>query len=506
MSAEVHRLHPLSLVFRVGAAVRSLFVPLVLLVFFSSRSDDLDWIFWAAGVSVVYAVFQYVTYRYRFDGDEMVVQGGLIFRFERHIPYERVQNIDLSQSVFHRLFKVADVRIETASGSEAEARLQVLSLEAVEAMRERVFGHRDAASRGAPAEGAVDGATEGAGGGDAAAAPWSRAPAAPEVEVLRLSTEDVVLFGLLSNRGLAVVAAAAGLAWELDLWGPVEDVDIPLEEAGTVSAWWIVGALLALVVLLRVLSVGWALVNLHGFRLARVGDDLQTRCGLLTRLTATLPRQRIQAVTVTSSLLQRLAGRVSVKVDTAGGNELEGTASTRSWVAPLLPEAAVPGLLVELLPGLREDVLSGPWERPHVDGLRRVLRRRLVVLAGLSLAAAALLSGWALAVGVAFVPLVVWDARRRLARLGCRLTDDVFVVRSGLWSRRTRVVRTSRAQVITRRRSPFDRRWGMASLGVDVAGTLSRTRMPLLPDRVAEDLASELTRKVLHPRAGGSAV
>ena len=48
--------------------------------------------------------------------------------------------------------------------------------------------------------------------------------------------------------------------------------------------------LLALVAL-RALSVIWTIVKYHGFRLRALGDDLRADYGLLTRVSATIPRR-----------------------------------------------------------------------------------------------------------------------------------------------------------------------------------------------------------------------
>ncbi len=51
-----------------------------------------------------------------------MIRSGLIFRNERHVPFSRIQNVDAIQNVFHRLFGVAEVRVETGGGKEEEAR------------------------------------------------------------------------------------------------------------------------------------------------------------------------------------------------------------------------------------------------------------------------------------------------------------------------------------------------------------------------------------------------
>src|SRR5690606_36780199 len=122
------RLHPYSLLFRVLGHARGLLLPAIA-VFFFSRGES--WQVWAAVLFVpivLVDVFRYMTLRWRYDADELVVRQGWIWKNERHVPYARIQNVDLRQNVLHRALKVAEVKIETAGGMEAEVSLSVVSL------------------------------------------------------------------------------------------------------------------------------------------------------------------------------------------------------------------------------------------------------------------------------------------------------------------------------------------------------------------------------------------
>ena len=68
-----------------------------------------------------------------------MIQSGLIFRNERHIPYARIQNLDAVQNVVHRLLRVIEVRVQTGAGAEPEATISVLPAAALDEMRRRVF-------------------------------------------------------------------------------------------------------------------------------------------------------------------------------------------------------------------------------------------------------------------------------------------------------------------------------------------------------------------------------
>ena len=80
-----------------------------------------------------------------------------------------------------------------------------------------------------------------------------------------------------------------------------------------------VAAFAVFLVVVRLISMIWALVRLYDFRLTRVGEDLRTEYGLFTRVTATVPLRRVQAITINAGPLHRWLERASVRVATAGG-------------------------------------------------------------------------------------------------------------------------------------------------------------------------------------------
>jgi putative membrane protein len=460
-------LHPSTLLFSVGAAARRLLIPgIVVLV--ASRGDRADlWLMILFVPAVVAALLKYVSYRYRFGREEIVVREGIVTRNERHIPYARIQNIDSVQNPLHRLLRVAEVRLETASGDEPEAVIRVLSLRAIGRMRSLVFERKPDPSSEAPVAG--EGAT---------VAP--ELAAEPARVLLRLPTRELILLGFLSKRGMALVAAALGLLWQ---FGPI-DLEARLDElaqylgkvpqsittpgpaAAVVLA--VIGAL-AVFLVLKVLSVGWILLKYHGFTLSRRGDDLRTEYGLLTRVSATIPRHRIQKLSTRSGPLQRRLRRLSVQVETAGGSQGgEGSAVDRLWIAPIIRRDRLSGLLSELMPGIDFDGVR--WRELEPGARGRVLRRGLFLTAALTVPFCVLLGFWGLAVSIPAALLAVLHARQYVRHTRYSLGRAAVLYRHGWLRRRLSVVRHGKIQVVAVGESPFDRRAGMASLRLDTAG------------------------------------
>ena len=237
----------------------------------------------------------------------------------------------------------------------------------------------------------------------------------------------------------------------------------------------IAGGLFALLLILRLLSVLWAIIKYHAFRLDRLGDDLRAEYGLLTRVTATIPRHRIQLVTVNLTPLHRLFDRVSVQVDTAGGGGGDqgnpGSVQERQWLAPVIPRRQALDLLRSVMPESRLEQLD--WRSISPRAWRRLFRRwlaLLLLLIAVAFATFGQLGIWSLIAVVLGLPLAFIHAQLYSQRTGYALTPAAVLYRSGCWVRRVSIVPFGKIQVLAMHQTPFDRRNAMASVRVDTAG------------------------------------
>lgn len=470
------RLHPATLGFRLLAHARSLLLPALVVLFFA-RGDR--WQLWLGLLFVpvmLFDVLHYLTLRWRFEADELVIRQGWLFRRVRHVPYARVQNVDLAQGPLHRLCGVAEVKIEKAGGGAEEAALSVISLTQYEELRARIFAGRAAR----------------------ASAPGAEAAAASEV-LLELGPRELFLLALNPARGLALIAVAWGAAWEFDLldrfdfgdqiegWAASQSAaSLALEAAAIFAA--AVGAVF-------LLSLAATFLALWGFRLEQEQDLFRIRRGLLTRQVASIPRRRVQLVTVRQSWMHALMGRARVLVGTAGGDTGEESAKTDSGAqfAPLIPISQLSGLLRRIRPDL-------DWEASDWQPLAPAAGRRMVVVGLLwSLPAAAALIIFFEWIGAGLAALwigfQIWKALRGARRAGWRLTPWGVIWRSGAFGSSVSAAFDDKVQAVSLQQSPFDRRHGHATLAVDTAAggkTGHLLRLRYLPRATAEMLRQRL--------------
>jgi putative membrane protein len=487
------------MLFLLAGQVRQFALPVIVALVVGSRSREAAWQIYALPLLIPYALFvvvRYRTFNYTFGDGELVIRSGLFFKNERHVPYSRIQNLDAVQNAMHRLCGVVDVRVDTGSGAEADATLSVVSWPAYEEMRRRVLDERALAS-GAGAPGA----------------------SADQI-ILALRPRDLAVLGLIENRATVLVAAVIGTLWETGmLERAVSRVGFDVAQRGVLRRLFVSifrdgtlpmddflaasSAIVGLLIVLRILSIIWAMVRLHGFRLTLVSADLRADYGLLTRVSATVPLHRIQTLTIRRGLIHRWLNRASVKVETAGGEaagEAAGqSARKRESLAPIVNEPQLPALLRVVLPDLS---LEDPvWHGPAAGAFGRELRARLVLaLIGAALSAY-FLRGWAFGVMALLVAWSWMSARTYIAHLGWAVIDGAVLFRTGWIWRHVTVARFSKVQAVSMFQSPFDRRHRMASVRVDTAGaaaTSHRVHIPYLDVERATELFGRLGTAAAH--------
>ena len=476
--ARERRLHPWSWLFVLVQQLKQFALPLLVLLFTGRGDRNELWPLLGVGMLALYSVAQYFTYRYKVGAEGLAIRSGVFQRTLRHIPFDRVHNVALQQSLLHRMFGVAEVRLESAGGMRPEAQMRVLALADAQALEQVVRRRAQAADPGAAA--ATDDAPP----------------------LLALDARELVRLGLVSNRGMLVVAAFTGLVAQTDskLFGEfaraVGDTLLGWVRASHLETMGLVfAAMLALMVavgVLRMFSIAIAFLQFHAFELRAHGERLHVQRGLLTRLRGSLPRDRIQALVLHEGLLHRWFGRRSLRVDTmAAQGEAEGRASLRD-LAPLATPAHMDAIVAHLLP--RASWPPTDWRPLHP----RAWLRRWIPGALFWIAAAAGLAwrfGPVGALALLGVPWAAWSARRWAASAGYAVGGGLVAVREGWLDRTWRFAEPGKVQGLRLARGPLDRRFGMASLLLDTAGA-SPGAAPLCVRYLPEDEARALLARM----------
>jgi putative membrane protein len=498
------RLHVLSPVFFASGHAWRLW-PLVLLV--AARRQ-----FWllalGALVLLAWSTLEWLRRTYSLEGGALRLEEGVLARKLRAVPFDRIQQVDLVRKPLHRLLGVATLRVETAGGgSAAEVDLDVVTLPEAQALRAsllRAKARLVAAPAGRPADG-----QPGAGVAEVEA---TEPP--PERVLLRLRLSEVMLAGITGSRAAAALVVLGPLSQAAD-WFPglgdwlFQRFD-PEAVAPTTPAAFLVVAVLAVAVWLG-LAAASSIVTDYGFTLARVGNDLVVRRGLLERREAVLPLARLQVVRIEESLLRRALGLASVRIQSAGRTG-GGDQTAGRLAIPVLQRLQVNRVLDELLAGAAPvpRLLAPPPAARRRSVTRSVVRATLVM-------AAAALPLWRLtslgvldlpaAIALAALPVLALAVAVGLAAyrsLGHAAREGFLYARVGVAIRVTTVVPVSKAQSGSVRSSLFQRRSGLATVHVDIAGGGPTPRVHDESEGRAEELLQVMLGRRAEPARSGA--
>ncbi len=339
----MRRLHPATIITaflpHLAQVARNIF-PALVMASFSSRDSMIEVFIGLLGVLTgLGSISTYLTTRFGIEEGKFVLRHGWLYRKERTILLDRIQNVNLRQGLLERLFGAWRVDIETAAGTGAEITLNVVSREEAERLRLELT---------------PQGAT---------------APAPDEPDLYRASRNEILWASATENHALQIFLMAA-------LNVPVLTVialNLPIGRhlVRESDLWWVVVArvpfpylsVAALCLSSALLSAGWLwgiarlYVTLHGFSL-RSGDGVfRIRKGLFTRMENVVPARRVRVLELKEPWLQRQIGLCSLHAYSAGG-----------YGEKLTPSAA---LAPVLLWRDAERFARLVWPNARLDGLAR---------------------------------------------------------------------------------------------------------------------------------------
>ena len=493
-------LHPAILLLRLIDALRQAAFPAILGIFTN------PWFLVAALtlflMRLAYSVIRYLTLEYTLTPEELRIREGLLHRQER-----RIQDLGFESTLLRRSLGLAVVMVETASGRGVEAKLDALSRADAEHLREVLLTARPAGSTSATIGGSVNSTTASSSDPDNqqrdADGVAAASPPTPEVEWLvhRTTTRELLIRGATDMR-LSAFAVSGYAAYELahqlgfltQLAGIANSFQNWVTSLSPVLLMALLASLLFLVMALGIVtSTVGNLVQFHRFEMVLRGNVLQRRFGLLTTRQKTLPRARVQRVTIEQTWLRRLCGFAVVKADSAGGSRTDGQDISAGWdvVVPMTKATTAHALLPALLPGIENTKFT--WKQ----GSRKLVARSAMqgtLLAGIAIGGL----WWRVEASALFALLLIplWTAMGVLVwrNLGWARGEDFFALQHGIIGKNFACVPTAKVQAVVVRQGIIGQLLGLADLTVYVAGG-SPTRIPDLTLHDARELCIELSER-----------
>jgi len=437
--AAWHRLHPLSPLVRAGRHLVTIAI-LVLVLFFANRQGTgSDLVSNLVLVAVVLAggVVSWLVTRWQVADGVLRIETGLVRRESRRFPLSQVQAIDVVQTGLARVLGLAELRLRMAGADSSGGRLASLPLADAEQLRQRLLAM--ARAPGAVAAGPLAGTVPGTSGAAGRAADGAAGQAADGAEAERL------LFRVRSSRLAAAIALSrTGVIAAAVITAMAVTVAVT-SQPGIVASFlpFAIGIVLAV----------WRQFNSdYGTVVAAAADGLRLRSGLVQTTAETIRPGRVQAVRLVEPLAWRALGWCRLEVDVAGPRQRRENRAESQRLRALVPV----GSRAEA-----EQMISELLTAPPAPSQRPPRRAR-------------------------------WKAPLTYHFLACGADDRYVVASRGRVCRKTTWVPLEKVQSVRWVQGPVQRRLGLASVRLDVAG--KRVTANLADRRTAE--ADELLRRL----------
>lgn len=482
------KLHPISIPYRIMQNLPGVLVLAFVVVFMIGELEGglatpvggiviLIGIIGICGWQIAY----YKRFRYELTHDTFDIRSGVISRRNREIPYRRIQNVDISRSLLQRVIGVAELRLETAGGGQSEAHLRYVGYDEAKRLQEEVRSRTRGIERG-------------------------------EIDLDRGERDDggiPTLLYQISDRDLAILAIASFdlrvlsvLVVGLTFVAPGVLIDlitvIPIEPVAIILA-----VLLIVVISSAILSGTSAIINNWGFELSRIGDELRYERGLLQRYDGSIPLDKVQTLVILENVIMRYFKYASLKIETAGYAPGQGAAESARAVP--ISDRETTFAIAKDVEDFGDDYT---FSRPAVQARIRYAWQYSLMLGIVVAIAYAVNWGtefafrWWLLLTLAI--LIPFAAHFKWKHRGYAITRHHILMRTGFWRRQTHIVPYYRIQNVDFVQSILQRRWGIATVVIDTAGSsgliagdpiafdIHEEEATLLQNRLAQELQSSL--------------
>lgn len=333
MMFEEKRLHLAAVFFNFFQFLREFALPIVL-GFFTLRGQALVYLSLALGavllIILLFSIAAWYRFTYRVENNELRVEHGIFIRKKRYISINRIQSINLTQSVFHRLMKLVKVQIETAgSGDGAEVSLKAVTLKEGELLRENLKNTyrvtedsdmEDDIKTSYPSD--------------------------------KITTGRLFIAGTTSGSIGVLLAIFAFFLSQVENMIPDAFFDKSLEWIIGLSLMFIIVLGLVLLITLWLLGIAGTMIKYGNFTITKNENELFITRGLLEKKQITIPLKRIQAVGIEESMLRQPFGFATIYVEVAGGSLGKGE-DFSTVLFPILKMEEADRFLKKYLPDYR---------------------------------------------------------------------------------------------------------------------------------------------------------
>ena len=275
---------------------------------------------------IVYRILYYKTSGYELTENEIKCNRGVLFRKRSVLDYKKVHAINKKQNLFHRIFGIAILTIDSGSTNTShQAEITIIEKDKiVDALLNELNALKEGGER-------------------------NMESSQPKDELL-LSDEDSLYSFTSGKKMLYTLINIASTAFFTALFAVLTIIVLGICKLmvqqsflGTWGQYFLyaflitVGAMLLFSIFSLIGCLIHSFVGYYKFKITKRGNDIQISYGLLEKHTNTFSYDRIKAVKITQGLVQRMLGFASIRLEVIGYTVNSGDDDKNAGLGVLVP-------------------------------------------------------------------------------------------------------------------------------------------------------------------------
>lgn len=363
MSKEMNRLHPISAIITSAKALKSMIFPLIIIIatngfhFSLNFHSDNFWrtffLFGVWGVGAILAlvsgIVKWRTFVYWFEDGELRIKYGLFVKKKRYIPFERIQSLNYNEGIFHRIFGLVKVQVETAGSKDRKPEVELTAIRkaAADVIELEMRRAKNQVNEQMNDE-------------------QSLIEEVSVPTIYHMSIRDLLILAITSGGIGVVLSGVAAIISQLSDIIPYEEIFSELADFAKIGAFLVALTVIVSLILAWFVSFVITLFNYYEYTVRIEDEKLIITKGLIEKKRITLPLNRIQAIRIVENPVRQLFGYATVVVESAGGNGGEGN-DKKITLFPLIQKQDCLGTLEQLFPQINwrpEFIYSPERARP----------------------------------------------------------------------------------------------------------------------------------------------
>jgi putative membrane protein len=288
-----------------------------LLVLMYIKSDEMSAFLVIGGIALIFllitvtAYLKYLNFTFFIDeaNDEFIINDGIFNKTKTVIQLDKIQQVNITQSLLQRIIDVHALDVDTAGGSEKEARIKAVSHNLALALKAKLLENEKKQTI------AVQTASQ----------PVEETQA-NEAPFIKISLMTLLKVGITSNyiRTVGII-----LAFFFSIWDNIQHFagDNSFEHnyfddyfaAHTIIQSELV-LIIVLLVLVLVVNVLLVILRYFNFKISRQQGSLLLSFGLINTKSTIIKPEKVQITAVTRNYFQKKMNILELKIKQASGN------------------------------------------------------------------------------------------------------------------------------------------------------------------------------------------